>query len=75
MGEDLVYGTVDSSHFTSGLMSSLHIISFANDKMSDIKTYSHKELLISKVTVDGNALELTRQANGASAPCAIINIL
>ena len=58
--EDLVYGTVDSSHYTSGLMNSLTIVSFANEKMSTIKTYQKDGLLISKVSRSDNAVELTR---------------
>lgn len=58
--DDLVYGTVDSEYYASGLMSSLSIVSFTNEKMSTVKTYSKDGLLISKVSRSANAVELTR---------------
>ncbi|MGN0240340.1 MAG: hypothetical protein ACI4CS_01520 [Candidatus Weimeria sp.] len=66
--DDLVYGTVDSSHYTSGLMNSLTIVSFANERMSTIKTYQKDGLLISKISRSDNALKLTRvKTDGSSA--------
>ena len=41
-------------------MNSLTIVSFANEKMSTIKTYQKDGLLISKVSRSDNAVELTR---------------
>ena len=66
--EDLMYGTVDSSHYTSGLMNSLTIVSFANERMSELKTYQKDGLLISKVSREDNAVKLTRvNSDGSKA--------
>jgi len=68
MGENLVYGTVAASDLDTGYMKSLSIISFQNGKMSTIKTYQKKGLLISKVSGSSNALKLSRvKADGSKA--------